>query len=226
MPTGSFSRVNGIIFDLDGTLLDTLADVTAAANRVLTEYGFGTLTDAQMRPLVGAGLSELLAMAANTEDNELITKLVNGYRPYYAACMLERTRLYPGIADMLTALQRHNLPMAVLSNKPHEYTLPICDHYLARWPFVGILGHRPDVPRKPDPTAALELSDAMKREPETILFVGDSDVDIQTAQNAGMPSLAVTWGLRDRDHLQAASPDQIIDHADELPPLLGIDVHA
>ncbi len=220
MTSPTIPNIHGLIFDLDGTLINTLEDITHAANQVLTGHGYPGLTEEQMRLLVGTGLSELLAQAANTDDTAVVRKLVDGYRPYYAQCMLDRTHLYPGISDMLNTLHDRKTPMAVLSNKPHEFTRPICEHYLARWNFVEFLGHRPNIPRKPDPTAALQLAQKLQCDPTNIVFVGDSDVDVQTAQNTGMTSVAVTWGLRDRDHLIAAKPDHLIDHPQQLIPLL------
>lgn len=223
MTSPTIPNVQGIIFDLDGTLINTLDDITHAANQVLTQQGYNTLTAEQMRPHVGAGLADLLAAAADTDDSEIIQKLVEGYRPHYAKCMLEYTHLYAGIADMLTVLNNHNFSLAILSNKPHEFTKPICEHYFANWTFTNFLGHRPDTPRKPDATSALELTEQMQCDPANVVFVGDSDVDIQTAQNANMHSVAVTWGLRDRDHLIAAKPDHIIDAPDQLIALLNVD---
>lgn len=216
MATEPSPVLRAVIFDLDGTLADTLEDITDAMNDVLAEIGREPVTPGRMRRLVGEGLPVLIERAAGIDDAKTVASLVQRYRPAYAARMLRRTRLYPGIDEALDALAGAGASMCVLSNKPHYFTEPMCDALLSRWGFVRCLGHRNDGPRKPDPAGALELAQAMTRVPQDVFFVGDSDVDVQTAHNAGMPSIAVTWGFRDRDELTAARPTHLVHRPADL----------
>ena len=209
-----------IIFDLDGTLADTLDDITDAANELLASIGRPMVTPEVMRGLIGQGLPILIRRASGIEDADVITDLVERYRPAYTARMLDKTRLYPGIEATLDALTAADIPMSVLSNKPDVYTVPICDALLSRWPFVRCCGHVDGALRKPDPTKAVDLAKAMGHKPHDTIFVGDSTVDIATARAAGMRSVAVTWGFGGREDLAAAAPNQLIDDPLELVGLV------
>ncbi len=213
-----------VIFDLDGTLADTLDDITDAMNVVLAEIKHRPIARTRMRSLIGAGLPVLMKLATGIDDADRIDQLVQRYQPVYADRMLRKTCLYPGVDRALDTLSAAGVPMSVLSNKPHRFTSPICDALLSRWPFVECRGHRDDVSnerRKPDPGVALELSRVMNRTPGDVVFVGDSEADIATARNAGMRSVAVTWGFRDRQDLAASDPDEIIAHPARLTELLS-----
>lgn len=164
-----------------------------------------------MRGLIGEGLPILIRRVSGIEDAGVIADLVERYRPAYTARMLDKTHLYPGIDATLDALAAADVPMSVLSNKPDVYTVPICNALLSRWPFVRCCGHVDGALRKPDPTKAVELAEAMGRKPRETIFVGDSTVDIETARAAGMRSVAVTWGFRPREELAEAAPNQLID---------------
>ncbi len=210
----------GVIFDLDGTLADTLEDITDAMNAVLAEVDRKPISLSKVRSLVGQGLVDLLKGAFDTDDDAFARDVVERYRPLYAECMLVKTRLYPGVADMLDALHRADIPMAVLSNKPDYLTKPICASLLARWPFVECRGHLEPHARKPDAAVAIELASTIGRRVEDIGFVGDSDVDVLTAHNAGMRSVGVTWGFRDRDVILSAGPDHLVDHPSQIVPIV------
>lgn len=214
------AQSTGVIFDLDGTLLDTLGDITASLNAVLEARGLHALPLRHVRDLVGEGLSRLLSLASGIEDDSQINELVATYRPEYARRMYDTTCLYPGVDRFLDSLAHAGIPLAVLSNKSHEHTEELCHELLGRWSFVGIRGQVPGGPRKPDPAAALELAAAMGRQPQHVSFVGDSDVDIETARNAGMTAIAVTWGYRNVDVLKNCRPAWIIDDPGELPRLI------
>ncbi len=214
-------RTSGVIFDLDGTLADTLDDITEAMNRILAGIDQPPVPRERMRLLIGEGLSTLMQRATGIEDENVIADLVERYRPVYSEIMLDKTRLYPGVADALDALTAAGVPIAVLSNKPDHFTVPICERLLADWPFVRFAGHREPCPRKPDPTAALDLCARMDRSPAETFLVGDSDVDIETGRNAGMTSVAVTWGFRDLDHLVSARPAHVVDRPEQLIALIA-----
>lgn len=210
----------GIIFDFDGTLADTLDDITDSINIAFEQCGIKPVSHSLIRSLIGYGLRDLLKNALQQNGDEHLLSLVEGYRQIYMDRMLLNARLYPGIVDMLDRFAGRKIPMAVLSNKPDIFTIPMCQAMLDRWPFVRYRGSSEDWPKKPDPTVALEFASEMNCIPENIYFVGDSAVDIETGHNAGMKSVAVTWGYRDLDELQPAKPDHIIDHPSELSKLL------
>lgn len=212
----------GLIFDLDGTLADTLDDITNSINDSFTQAGFEPVTRDRIRTLIGYGLRDLLknAHSSSDEDEDVLTSLIDGYRNIYRERMLQQSRLYAGVAEFLDQLTASNIPLAVLSNKPHEFAVPICESLLSRWPFVRFRGSSEDWPKKPDPAVAIQIAEEMECEPASIFFVGDSAVDIETAKNAGMKSIAVTWGYREIDELQAAHPDHLIHQPCELLSVL------
>lgn len=210
----------GIIFDFDGTLADTLEDITDALNELLSRIDSPRVSSSHVRSLVGNGLPSVLQKATGIGDDKVIAELVEGYRKVYPTRMLLKTRLYPGVSDMLDALSAQGVPMCVLSNKPHEYTVPMCEALLDRWPFVRFCGSRGSDTRKPDPTVALELSGQMEVPAGEVYFVGDSSTDILTGHNAGMIPVAVTWGYRDRDDLDAARPVHYVHEPGQLAGLL------
>ncbi len=214
-------NISSVIFDLDGTLIDTLADITDAVNALFKKTGLPSVTQARIRSLIGEGLPNLLSLASGQKQPETIAQMVEDYRQAYLACMLQKSALYPGIAELLTKLYDWHMPMAVLSNKPHEFTEPICNALLADWPFVKCWGHKPNSPRKPDPATALELANTMGCPASEACFVGDSTVDIDTAKNAGMMSIAVTWGYHDRKPLESAKPSALASDATELQTIIS-----
>jgi len=206
----------GVIFDLDGTLLDTLEDITDAVNAAFAPLGYEATSVSQLRKLIGEGLMNLLRLASGESDTEKISHLVELYRPEYLERMLHKTRLYAGMAQVLDMIVESAMPMCVLSNKPHAFTKPICEAMLSRWPFVHFQGSVDDRPRKPDPGMALELAKKMQLDPANVYFVGDSDVDVLTGHNAGMKSVGVTWGYRDRGVLEATTPSFMLDAPNQL----------
>lgn len=210
----------GIIFDLDGTLADTLDDITDCMNYVFARIGRPLVSCEQIRGLIGEGLMTLLQRASGIDDTNTITQVVDRYRSVYTERMLRKTRLYPGIEPVLDALTASAIPMCVLSNKPHEYTAPICKALLGRWPFVRFRGCAGDKTRKPDATIALELAGEMGRQPSEVYFVGDSSIDILTARHAGMIPVAVRWGYRDRDDVATAEPLFYVDEPMQLTELI------
>ncbi len=220
MTADQSNRSPGVIFDLDGTLVDTLDDITDSINVVFAADGHGPISPERVRELIGEGLRTLLSRASGIDDPRRLTAFVEGYCRVYPERMLTRTHLYPGVAELLDEFTRLGVPMAVLSNKPEEFTVPICQSLLARWPFVAFRGSGNGQPRKPDPTQALDLAGEMERAPADVLFVGDTTGDILTARNAGMTSVVVTWGYRDRDQLATAEPAHWIDEPSQLAALL------
>ncbi len=211
-----------LIFDLDGTLVDSLRGIADTLNRTLDAHGLPGHSDAQVRSFVGNGLRNLIARAApQGADPALIDSLLALYRKDYERTWKQGTEPYPGIVAMLDELRRDGFTMAVLSNKTHDFTVTMVRDMFPTIHFVHILGQRDGLPHKPDPAGALQLAEAMGVPAEECVVIGDSTMDIQTAANAGMRAIAVSWGYHDRRRLEAAGPDHMIDSPAELHPLLG-----
>jgi len=205
-----------IIFDLDGTLADTLDDIVNAVNYALDHVQHEPLDHAAVRRMVGDGLPALMSRAGETSDEAMVAFLVRRFQEHYEENYLANTRLFEGADRFLARCDQQGMLLAILSNKPHTYTLLICDELLERWSFGAIVGAHEGLPIKPHPAAALAMADAMKRDPAEMFFVGDSVVDIETARATGMRSVAVTWGFQDRERLRSAGPDHLVDDFDEL----------
>lgn len=212
--------IKTIIFDLDGTLLNTLGDLTDAVNAALAQYGYPAHSDEAIRRFVGNGVGKLLqrALPDGTDDAE-IERCLTAFHAYYEAHMMCRTQPYDGIPALLAALKARGIVMGVLSNKYDAAACALTARY-----FPGqidlTLGERPGVPRKPDPTAVCELLERLHANAQTTLYVGDSNVDMTTAKNAGLYAVGVTWGFREREILLQAGADCLIDSPAELLPLL------
>jgi phosphoglycolate phosphatase len=189
------------IFDLDGTLVNSLGDIGGAMNHALAAHGLPTHPLEAYRRFVGEGVRRLTERTVPAEHPELVEPVLAEYQRFYAENLLASTRPFDGIAPLLDALLARGVRLAVLSNKPDPATQTIVRALFARSPFRAIQGERPNVPRKPDPTGALQLARVLAVEPAHCLFVGDSGIDMQTAVNAGMLPVGVLWGLRDRDEL-------------------------
>lgn len=218
------STIEAIIFDLDGTLLDSIGDIATCANTVLTEWGCPVHSVETYTELVGDGLTNLarkvLPEAQRTSDR--IDAFVNAYRVHYEARWNETSTAYPGIPEMLTALTERGVPLAILSNKRDDFTQVCVSHFFSSTPFQEIRGERAGVPIKPDPQAALDIAASLGVEPTRCLFVGDSEIDIQTGVRAGMTSVAVLWGFRSRAVLEEAGARIFLSRPAELLELANI----
>lgn len=210
----------GVIFDLDGTIADTLDSITAGVNAGMAALDLDPHDPQQVRRWVGDGIVKLMERAIPPDQLGRLDEIVGIVSDHYRHHHVEQARLYPGIAAMLETLDDRGITMSVLSNKPHEFTLQLVAALFSSWSITGILGAVEDAKRKPDPAGALSMAQHMNLNPDQILFVGDSATDIQTAANADMKSVAVTWGFRDRDELVEARPDWIIDTPDLLIPIV------
>lgn len=191
--------MTGILFDLDGTLLDTLADLTDATNYALRLFGFPERTAEQVRRAVGNGAANQIrkSLPAGTAE-ETVRQVLSAYKPYYTAHCQVRTRPYEGVAEALEAL-KETYPVAIVSNKPDSAVKALCGEY---FPGIYALGETPDCPRKP---AADMVHKGMRAiGADRCVYVGDSEVDVLTAENAGVPCLSVLWGFRDRKALEEA----------------------
>ncbi|MBW3540190.1 MAG: HAD family hydrolase [Planctomycetes bacterium] len=207
-----------VIFDLDGTLLDTLADIAAAANRVLEREGFPTHSQEAYRRLVGRGVTVLFrrALPESRRDDETVARCVAGFHEIYDLTWNVQTRPYDGIPELLDELTARGLPLAVLSNKPHDFTVRCIAEYLGRWKFAAVVGAREGVPHKPDPTSALKVARQLGTEPSRCVYLGDSDVDMETARRAGMRPIGAAWGFRTTEELRSAAALAVIAQPQDL----------
>ena len=213
-------RLKGLIFDLDGTLIDSLDDIAAALNTALRERDRALVRRESVRRWIGDGLPTLCRRAWPDAADEDMALFITSVSAAYRADCATHTRAYPNVLQMLELLQSRGAAMAVLTNKPHALTRTILGALgLARF-FNPMHGYERESDKKPSPTVALRIASQWKIEPREIAFVGDSDVDIRTARNAGMPSIAVTWGLRDREELLEAKPDQMVEDPLEIAKII------
>lgn len=214
-----------ILFDMDGTLLDTLSDLHASVNAILREFGCPERSLDEVRRFVGNGAARLIrrAMPPGTDPATLDAALAR-YEAHYAAHCLDRTKPYDGVPPMLAALRAAGLRLAVVSNKPDPAVKALNARYFPALIPVAI-GERPGVRRKPAPDTVEEALRALGAPKEGAVYVGDSEVDVETARNAGLPLIGVSWGFRGRDALRAAGAEVIIDAPEALPALLGIPEH-
>lgn len=207
------SAYAGILFDLDGTLLDSLKDIANAMNTVLERNGYPPHPLEDYNHHVGDGM-ETLARRVLPEGSSTETRarIVREMKRQYSDTWYHWSAPYPGIHAMLDHLISLPLKLGVLSNKPDEFTTVIVEHFFPLVPWAAIRGARPGIPVKPAPDAALDIAREWALPPEQILFIGDTSTDILTAVHAGMPSLGVTWGFRDRDELLHHGAHSIVDH--------------
>jgi len=204
------------LFDLDGTLVDSLADIAGAMNTSLAEHGFPTHPTDAYRIFVGAGVEHLVENAVPAGEAARYPSVLQRYRAAYAERIFESTRPFPGIPEALEALAADGFKLGVLSNKLHAPTAEIVEHLLPIIPLSAVFGERSGVPRKPDPAAALELARLLGAAPEHCAFVGDTHVDIETGRAAGMFAVGVTWGFRGAPELVKAGADALVNDAAEM----------
>ena len=202
------------LFDMDGTLLDTLADLTAAVNHTLEQHGYPRRTIEQVRKGLGNGAAKLVAaMLPQGEETPGFADIMRDYRAWYQAHACVETCPYPGVPEMLKRLRQRGCKVAIVSNKPHGAACELAERF---FPGVPTFGERPETPRKPAPDMVFHALAALGAGKENAVYVGDSEVDVQTARNAGLPVIGVAWGFRGREALAAAGAETIVDTAAEL----------
>ena len=219
MPT----NYKAVIFDLDGTLLDTLADIGNAANDVLAERGCPTHDLEAYRHFIGDGVATLFQriLPQGMPTPELIAECVSEFAVAYGRRWNENSQIYPDVAALLDELVRRNIPIAILSNKPHDFVGVCVSEFLSAWPFEPLLGQREGIPRKPDPAGVFEVAESLGVTPELCVYVGDSSVDMLTAKNSGALAVGVAWGFRHVDELVEYGADRILDTPQQLLELLN-----
>lgn len=211
-----------LIFDLDGTLVDSLPGIAGSLNRTLAAHGLPGHSDAMVRSFVGDGLRMLIQRGAPAGSAaDLIDSLVALFKKDYDLTWNQGTKAYPGIDVMLDELQKSGFQMAVLSNKTHDFTVAMTRAVFPGIHFAKIIGQRDGIPHKPDPAGAFQIATELGTSPEHCYFIGDSTIDLETAANAGMKAIAVAWGYHDRQRLADAGATEIIEHPSELAGRLG-----
>ena len=201
------------LFDLDGTLLDTLEDLADSTNAALSEMGFATHPVAAYRYFVGDGARVLAerALPEDKRDDATIEACRDKMRAEYSKRWDKKTKAYPGIKQMLRELSRRGIKMAVLSNKPHDFTELTVKKFLGDFHFDCVLGVQADVPKKPDVAGALRIACALGVRPEEIVYVGDTNTDMQTANAAGMYAVGAMWGFRTPAELTQSGAKTLIE---------------
>ena len=210
-----------LIFDLDGTLVDSLSGIADSLNRSLTAHGLPGHSHAAIRTFIGNGMLTLIQRAAPAgADPELIHSLAKLFKEDYKLSWHHGTFAYPGIPALLADLQASGHPLAVLSNKPHELTVAMVRTVFPEIHFTQVLGQQDAMPHKPDPAGALLIASAFGVDPQDCIVIGDSTMDLETAANAGMTAVAVAWGYHDPARLLAAGAVSVAESVAELPVLL------
>lgn len=208
------------MFDLDGTLLDTLADLAAAGNYALGQLDRPTHPLDAYRTLVGQGVRQLFVDALGPDHGELVDPAVSHFHDYYAEHRFDTTAPYDGIESMLSTLTSRGARLAVLSNKPHPATVDVVQRFFGRFNWSAVRGHMPDTQPKPDPTAAHEVIAEVGVPAARWMYVGDTRVDMLTGKSAGMFTVGVAWGFRSVEELTASGADAIVRSPEELVDLL------
>ncbi len=215
--------IRAILWDLDGTLLDTLQDLARCMNRVLQRWRFPAHEVDAYRRFVGDGMENLVRRALPAEvsaDPAVLRPCTAAMREEYAARWHEATHPYEGIPELLESLRGRGIQMAVLSNKPHDFTCRMVDLFFPSGTFEIVLGERPGIPRKPHPGSAFEIAEKLRIPPDEFLYLGDTDTDMQTAQAAGMFAVGVLWGFRGAEELLASGAQVLIRKPSDLLQLL------
>ncbi len=206
------------IFDLDGTLVNSLEDIADAMNRTLLRFYYPIHSYEAYKYFVGKGLKNLVYQCVPVEhqNEEDVLTCLDVMMEEYGKTYAEKTKLYPGIDKLLNYLTEKKIKMSVLSNKSDILTKKIAGKLLSRWQFELILGATDIFPRKPDPGSALFIAQKINISPEKIIYVGDTNIDMKTAVAAGMFPVGVTWGFRTKNELQNAGAELIIDYPEDI----------
>ncbi|MHC4457541.1 MAG: HAD family hydrolase [Planctomycetota bacterium] len=214
---------SAILFDLDGTLLDTLEDLADALNRVLSERGFPGHNLDSYRYFVGEGAAMLIrrALPEDKRHGDIIRDCLDAFLKDYGRNWKVRTKPYKGIPELLDSLTARKIKMAVLTNKPHKFAKMCVEEFLPNWLFEVVFGQRENVPPKPDPAGALEVAERLKIPPSNILYLGDSAVDMKTAVAASMFPVGAGWGFRPAEELRKNGCRVLINRPLEVLDLLA-----
>ncbi|MCF8041628.1 MAG: HAD family hydrolase [Desulfarculaceae bacterium] len=216
-------KFSGLICDLDGTLLDSIADLGESMNTVLAADGLPRHPISAYRLLVGDGV-EMLAersLPPRLRSPGMVTEMARRMREVYSGRWGVHTRPYEGIEEMLAQAHQAGVTLAVLSNKVDDFTRDMISHFFPQVPFAQVVGAKKGVPNKPNPQSAQKLAQDIGLEPEKCIFLGDTKVDMETAVGAGMFPVGVLWGFRDEKELNGAGAKRLLAHPSDLAELLA-----
>ena len=211
--------MTGILFDLDGTLLDTLEDLTDATNYALAAYGYPGRTLPELRRFVGNGAENQIRLSLPDDSKEDLGKVLATYKPYYTDHCQIKTKPYDGILPALKVLGE-KYPIAIVSNKPDSAVKALSADY---FPGIYALGETPDCPRKPAADMVFKAMEAIGA--DRCVYVGDSEVDVLTARNAGVPCVCVLWGFRDREDMEAVGGSIYCEKTEDLVRIIEETIH-
>lgn len=213
-----------VIFDMDGTILDTLQDLADSTNHLLRSHGFPEHPLDAYRYFVGNGIKKLIERAIPESERtpEKIETFYKEFLPYYEIHKEDKTKPYPGIMKLLQELQNMGIATAVASNKIQSAMLPLTNHYFPGIRFAAVLGSRDGIPPKPHPSIVEDIIYKTGVQKSEVLYAGDTAVDMQTAFNAGVRKIGVLWGFRTREELEASGADFIIEKPEEILDILTI----
>ena len=211
-------KFKAVLFDLDGTLLDSIEDLTDSMNIALDGFGFPGHDAEACKQFVGDGVEmfALRALPENRRDEATVAQCVTEMRAEYRKRWSLKTRPYDGIPELLDDLTLRNLKLAVLSNKPEESTKEMVAELLSKWRFHPVAGARPSVPKKPDPTLAIEISQQLRVPADKFLYLGDTGTDMKTARGAGMFPVGALWGFRTAEELKDTGAEVLVAHPSEV----------
>ena len=205
-----------VIFDLDGTLLDSIEDIASSMNKVLESLQLPTHKIEDYKHFVGGGVDILVENALSNQSKEIEYEVIKRFKIEYDGKLHSKTLPYDGIYELLDELKKLDINLAVLSNKPHEFTVSYVNHFFKNYNFKEIHGQKKDVPKKPDPKAALDIVKCLDSSCENTYFIGDTKIDMQTAKNANMTAIGVLWGFRDEKELKEHGADFIVKEPLEI----------
>lgn len=211
-----------VIFDLDGTLIDSLYDISQCANEVLHKLGHNTHDIEKYKEFVGDGAMILMKNALPDDiSEELLLEAFESFKNIYDKNIYSNTKPYEGIYELLTKLERHKYLIGILSNKPHKFTVRYAKKLFNEYHFHEVHGQKEHIPKKPDPIGAINIAKSFKIPSEEIYYVGDTGTDMKTAKNAGMIAVGVLWGFRDETELLQNGADYIVKNPAELWEVLN-----
>lgn len=221
--TSDTRQFTAVLFDADGTLLDSLQDLADCMNRTLLHFGFPVHDLEKYKYFVGDGMENLVLRALPVsvrEDATRVRECFEMMRYEYGLNWKNQTKPYPGIPQLLDELSRRGLKMAILSNKPDDFMQEVVKELLPSWRFETVMGERPPIPRKPDPSSAIMISSMLGISPERFLYLGDTATDMITAKGAGMYGVGALWGFRTEEELLAGGARKIISYPGDLLELI------
>jgi phosphoglycolate phosphatase len=211
-------KYKAVVFDLDGTLLNTISDISDSVNETLKKHKYPIFSEEENKAFIGKGMDVLIQRILKSLElpNSEFDKLKQGYIEEYAIRKNIKTKAYSGIYKLLNDLKAKDIIVGILSNKPHFQTVEVVGHYFSDFNFDTIYGKKPEFEIKPNPASAIDLIANLKLQADDVLYVGDTDIDIQTAINAGFDSVGVLWGFRKKELLVNAGADYIVNEANDI----------